>query len=99
MKVQSKKTARPCPPKSYDDNPPLSASMLRKMRPAAEVVPRIVAAAKRGPGRPKTENAKVLISLRLPPDIIAAYKATGEGWQTRMSSALAKGAAKLKAKP
>ena len=98
MTKNAKTTARPKPPKNFDENPPLTDARLRKMRPAAEMVPNIVAEAKRGPGRPKVKNAKVPVSLRLSPDIIAAYKATGQGWQGRMSEALAKGATRLRAK-
>ncbi|MFT0546697.1 BrnA antitoxin family protein [Allopusillimonas ginsengisoli] len=36
------------------------------------------------PGRPKSNNPKVAISLRLPPDVLARWKSTGAGWQTRM---------------
>jgi uncharacterized protein (DUF4415 family) len=31
-----------------------------------------------------------LISLRLPADVIAHWKATGPGWQTRMAERLSK---------
>ena len=41
-------------------------------------------------GRPRLENPRQLISLRLPPDVIARWKATGPGWQTRMAERLAK---------
>jgi uncharacterized protein (DUF4415 family) len=34
-----------------------------------------------------------MISLRLPPDVIERWKATGPGWQTRMAERLAKGTA------
>ena len=39
-------------------------------------------------GRPKLENPKRLLSLRLPPDVIANWKASGPGWQTRMAELL-----------
>lgn len=39
-------------------------------------------------GRPKLENAKQLLSLRLRPDVIALWRATGPGWQTRMAEVL-----------
>jgi len=42
-------------------------------------------------GRPKSENPRQMISLRLPPDVIERWKATGPGWQTRMAERLAKG--------
>ena len=41
-------------------------------------------------GRPKSENPRQMISLRLPPDVIERWKATGPGWQTRMVEKLAK---------
>ncbi len=39
-------------------------------------------------GRPKLEKPKRLLSLRLPPDVIANWKASGPGWQTRMAETL-----------
>jgi uncharacterized protein (DUF4415 family) len=39
-------------------------------------------------GRPKAENPKVAVSLRLDPEIVARFKASGPGWQTRMNDAL-----------
>ena len=39
-------------------------------------------------GRPKLEKPKRLLSLRLPPDVIAKWKASGPGWQTRMAELL-----------
>ncbi len=41
-------------------------------------------------GRPKLEKPRQLLSLRLPPDVIASWKASGPGWQTRMADALEK---------
>ena len=40
-------------------------------------------------GRPKSPDSKVAISLRLSPDTLARWKATGSGWQTRMAKVLA----------
>lgn len=39
-------------------------------------------------GRPRSPNTKQLISLRLPPEVIARWRATGPGWQTRMAKRL-----------
>jgi uncharacterized protein (DUF4415 family) len=39
-------------------------------------------------GRPKDPNAKVLVSLRLSPDVLAHYKAMGEGWQAKVNEVL-----------
>jgi uncharacterized protein (DUF4415 family) len=39
-------------------------------------------------GRPKLQHPRQLLSLRLPPQVIASWKATGPGWQTRMAQLL-----------
>jgi uncharacterized protein (DUF4415 family) len=41
-------------------------------------------------GRPKLLSPRRLLSLRLPPDVIAGWKASGPGWQTRMVQVLEK---------
>ncbi len=41
-------------------------------------------------GRPRLANPRQMISLRLPPEVIARWKATGPGWQTRMAKRLEK---------
>ncbi|CAB3729651.1 BrnA antitoxin family protein [Trinickia soli] len=42
---------------------------------------------KRGRGRPPGAT-KIQMNLRIDIDVIAAFKAQGEGWQTRMNQAL-----------
>ncbi|WP_229518520.1 BrnA antitoxin family protein [Massilia sp. PAMC28688] len=49
----------------------------------ANLVP--LAAAK---GRPRSESTKILTSVRYSPEVIAFFKSTGEGWQTRMDEVL-----------
>lgn len=39
-------------------------------------------------GRPKAEVTKELITIRLSHDVVSKFRATGQGWQTRMDSAL-----------
>lgn len=39
-------------------------------------------------GRPKSDNRKLLISVRYSPEVVAYFKSTGEGWQSRMDEAL-----------
>ena len=39
-------------------------------------------------GRPKLEVTKQAISIRLSPEVISYFKATGKGWQTRMDEVL-----------
>ena len=39
-------------------------------------------------GRPKSGNKKLLVSVRYSPEVVAYFKSTGEGWQSRMNEAL-----------
>lgn len=42
----------------------------------------------RKPGRPKAESTKIPIAIRLSPDVVEYFKATGAGWQSRIDAAL-----------
>jgi uncharacterized protein (DUF4415 family) len=48
---------------------------------------------KRPRGRPKLQETKVPVTLRLDRAIVEAFKAEGSGWQTRMNEALKRAAA------
>jgi len=39
-------------------------------------------------GRPKSLNPKVSTTIRIDADVLAKFKATGKGWQTRINQAL-----------
>ncbi|MEQ1635173.1 MAG: BrnA antitoxin family protein [Methylococcales bacterium] len=39
-------------------------------------------------GRPKAEVTKERITIRLSPNVLAAFKATGKGWQSRIDAVL-----------
>ncbi len=41
-------------------------------------------------GRPKSDNPKKAISLRVDADVLDRFKADGRGWQGRMNEALRK---------
>ena len=41
-------------------------------------------------GRPKSENKKLLVSVRYSPEVVAYFKSPGEGWQSRMDGVLRK---------
>jgi len=51
---------------------------------------RAALAAKRMPGQrgPGKRPPKVAINIRLSPEVLEAFKATGEGWQTKVDGAL-----------
>jgi len=61
---------------SDPDNPPITDEEWARMR---------------RPGRPPmaAEDRKVSLSLRLDPDVVEQFRATGPGWQTRMGEVLA----------
>ncbi len=71
------------------DNPEWTAADFRRARPAAEVVPEIVAAWRRRRG-PQKAPTKHLVSLRLDRDVLDRFRKTGRGWQGRMNKALRK---------
>ena len=58
-------------------------------RPSREAFPALAEAMRKNVGgRPKADNPKVAVSLRLDQDVVARFKASGPGWQTRMNRAL-----------
>lgn len=46
-------------------------------------------------GRPPSDNPKQALKLRIDPDVVEYFRATGPGWQTRINDTLRR-AAKLK---
>jgi len=63
--------------KADPDAQPLTASQLRSMIPMRALR-----------GRPKSASPKQLVSVRYSPEVLAYFRATGEGWQSRMDSVL-----------
>jgi uncharacterized protein (DUF4415 family) len=72
----------------FDDSPELTAADFARAKRMRDVMPDVVEAMKRG--RPKLAHPKERVSLRLDPKIVAAYRATGEGWQSRINAVLAR---------
>jgi uncharacterized protein (DUF4415 family) len=87
----SKIKVRPHPAAVDENNPPLDEETLARMRTAREVVPEIVKEAAKM-GRPKLESPKEAIKLRIDRDVLAHYRATGLGWQTRINDTLRRAA-------
>ena len=74
-----------------DDAPKLTSEQLAQMRPASEVhTPAEFAAltAVRRPGRPKSADPKVPITIRLDAETVETFRSYGPGWQSRVSAAL-----------
>ena len=86
---------KPNPGLIDSDAPEVTDAELAEMRPAREVIPPDVYAAltQRKPGQrgPAKKAAMVPVTLRLAPDVVAAFKATGENWQKRMREAIVAG--------
>ena len=68
-------------PQHPDDAPELTETFFRTadLYVGAQVVTR---------GRPKSVSPKEPVKLRLDADVLAALRASGEGWQTRINDAL-----------
>ncbi|KAB0680416.1 BrnA antitoxin family protein [Aureimonas leprariae] len=83
---------------AVSDSPDLTEEELATLRPAQEVLPPTFfeglgaarAEAQRGRGRPRSEAAKVPVTLRLEPDVLDRFKAAGGDWRQRMQDALRK---------
>jgi uncharacterized protein (DUF4415 family) len=82
------------PSRPEADNPEWTREDMAKARPAAEVLPRLIGAKateelfRRGRGRPPLETRKVNQTIRLDPDVLAAYQQGGRGWQTLINAVL-----------
>ena len=65
----------------------LSADDLKKFRPAQEVLSSSLKR-KLGVRGPQRNPTKERITIRLSQDVVQRFRATGEGWQTRVDAAL-----------
>jgi uncharacterized protein (DUF4415 family) len=71
---------------AVSDNPEWTKEDFEKAVPFAEMFPELAATIKRrGPQRAPT---KVSTTLRLSRDVVDQFRATGQGWQSRIDSAL-----------
>ena len=76
-----------------EENPEWTADDFARARPALDVIatvfgPDAADALRRGRGRPAKPERKVNQTLRLDPDVLAAYRDEGSGWQTRINAVL-----------
>jgi uncharacterized protein (DUF4415 family) len=76
----------------YDEAPEFTKEMLDRaeIRHGNRIIKR---------GRPPIEHPKEAVKLRLDHDVLAAYRKTGSGWQTRINADLRKAARKLEHDP
>lgn len=96
---------KPNPALIDQENPEWTDEDFARARPAAEVLREQFGAEaaahllrpKRG--RPPKATRKRAINIRLSPEVLAYFRATGPGWQTRMDEVLRKHAARRPPKP
>ena len=75
-------------------NPPLSGDFVwdgkdEDERPLSAEEMRVgVAAYRKQRGRPAGSGSKEQVAIRIDNDVLAAFRAAGPGWQTRMNAAL-----------
>lgn len=70
-----------------EDTPELTPERRAKLRPFSEI------RTERGLkplGRPRAETVKLPVNLRLDPEIVAHFRAGGDGWQTRINAVLSR---------
>jgi uncharacterized protein (DUF4415 family) len=70
------------------DNPEWTEADFKKARPFAEMFPELAESIKRSRGRPALERPRKQISIRLDPDVIDKFKATGPKWQSKINEVL-----------
>lgn len=65
----------------------LSTADIRRFRPASEVLPASLRRKLKVRG-PQKAPIKERITIRLSPEVVERFRATGDGWQTRVDAAL-----------
>lgn len=85
---------KPNPKLIDDENPELTDEWFARARPAAEVLREQFGAEfaarllKPKRGRPPKAARKRAINIRLSPEVLEFFRATGPGWQTRVDEVL-----------
>ena len=75
-----------------EDIPEWTAEDFARARPMREMFPEIVEAFERARGQrgPQKLPTKERVGLRLDPEVLAHFRATGPGWQGRINDVLAR---------
>ncbi len=76
---------RPDPELIDDDNPEWAEEDFKRAVPLSGLPESLQAKLR---GRPKAVVTKERITIRLSHDVLARFRASGDGWQTRIDSAL-----------
>ena len=68
-----------------NENPEWTATDIKRAMPFSGLPASLQAKLR---GRPKAAVTKERITIRLSPDVVQPFRATGAGWQTRIDAAL-----------
>ena len=84
---------KPDPELIDDVNPEWTRERVNRAISAKDVLPGILGATAaeqmlRPRGRPRAKHPKELINIRLSQEVLTHFKASGDGWQTRIDLAL-----------
>ena len=71
----------------------MTPAQMKRARPWREIQ------AERRRGRPKADVTKEPVTVRLDPEIVAYFRETGAGWQTRLNDVLADYVKRQRARP
>ena len=75
-----------------DDAPELGHAFFSEATPKIDnkivTVDEVKTSFKKNLGRPKAEDPKKPVSIRLSSDVLEYFRATGKGWQTRLNEVL-----------
>lgn len=72
------------------DDEDITDEQLAQAKPFAEVFPDVAASIRRSAGRPRSENPKQAVTLRLSPATLRKFEALGPDWRARMAEVLEK---------
>jgi len=93
MVKASHKSPSPKKP-DFEENPEWTEEDFKKALPASEFLTenlplhRAEELLKPKRGRPKSDNPKEQVTLRIDADVLEAFRSRGSGWQTRMNEVL-----------
>ncbi|AOF93037.1 BrnA antitoxin family protein [Sinorhizobium sp. RAC02] len=71
------------------DNPPITKEQMKQAKPFKEAFPELAESIVKSRGRPKTEDPKEAITLRLPRSVLERWKRDPE-WRAKMAEVLEK---------
>ncbi|SFI56663.1 Uncharacterized conserved protein, DUF4415 family [Phyllobacterium sp. CL33Tsu] len=70
------------------DDSEATDEQLAQAKPFREALPELYASIQRARGRPKADAPKEAVTLRLDPQTLQRFRATGKDWRTRMAEVL-----------